>query len=140
MRGRRPSASTAALIVVRATAGSALLLAPDRVLEVLPGHRTDRATRNVARVLGARDLIEAGLLWNRPSRRRVLIGVGVDITHVATMVALAVARPEDRAPSLSSALGALVLAAAGIAAAAHPGRGLPRRPRRPDSAPLIGPR
>ena len=116
MRDRDPATRVTALIAVRTMAGATLLFAPRRVLGVLPGHRSDPATRTAARLIGARNLIEAGLLWRRPTRRRILIGVGIDVTHSATMVALAVARPKYRGPSLSSALGALALAGAGAVA------------------------
>jgi hypothetical protein len=121
MSDRRLSTPNMALIGVRALAGATLLLTPRRVLEALPERRTDPTARNVARVLGGRDLIEAGLLWHRPTRGRILIGAGVDITHAATMLAIALARPEKRALPLTSALGAIVLAGAGVPAAVQTG-------------------
>ena len=117
MRDRKPATPITALIVVRTVAGGALHLAARRIVGSLPGHRSDPVTLTAARVIGARNLIEAGLLWHRPTRGRVLVGVGIDVTHSATMVGLAVARPEERGPALSSALGALAMAGAGAAAA-----------------------
>ena len=118
MRYRKPATPISALIVVRTIAGGALLFAPRRIVGSLPGRRSDPLTLTAARVIGARDLVEAAMLGNRPTRRRVRIGAGIDAIHSATMVAVAVASPKYRAPALSSALGALALAGAGAWVAA----------------------
>lgn len=104
------------LIGVRAIAGAALLLAPGAVLGDLPHRRIDAAARVFARVLGARHLLEAGVLWRRHSHRWILVGAGVDATHAATMATLAVVRPDERGLALTNALTASVLAGAGVAA------------------------
>lgn len=105
-----------ALIGVRAVAGVTLLLAPGAVLGDLPHRRIDGAARAFARVLGARHLLEAGMLWRRHSHRWILVGVGIDATHAATMAALALARPDERGLALTNALTASALAGAGVAA------------------------
>ena len=49
-----------------------------------------------------------------PSRRWMLAGACIDATHAATMLALAVARPNRRAPATTSATFALLIAVAEI--------------------------
>ena len=110
----RPTALRA-LIGLRFAAGTALLLFPGRVLGDLPHRRVDRAARGFARVLGARHLVEATVLWRRPTHRWVEVGAAVDGVHAATMAALAVARPDERRLALVNAVSAGALAAAGVA-------------------------
>lgn len=109
------------LIGLRAVAGSALLLAPGRVLGDLPHRRIDGAASAFARILGARHLAEAAVLWRHNTHRWVLAGAAVDATHAATMFALAMARPDARRLALTNALTASALAGAGIAASRRQG-------------------
>jgi len=105
-----------ALIGLRALAGAVLVLAPGKVLGDLPHRRIDDATRAFARILGARHLVEAAVLWRHDTHRWVLVGAAVDATHAATMLTLAAARPDARRLALTNALTASALAGAGVAA------------------------
>ena len=73
----------------------------------------------VIRVLGARHLAQAALEALVPDRRVRLAGIGVDLAHAASMVALAAWSPAGRRPALTSATVATSLAglsAVGLAA------------------------
>jgi hypothetical protein len=80
----------------------------------LAGQPIDALDLAAARVLGARHLIEAAMLWREPRRRQVELGVAIDATHGATMVVLAAAAPGRRRLASLSALGAGLFAAGGI--------------------------
>ncbi len=73
----------------RAGYGAVLLLAPGRVLSSLARQPCDRPTMLVARVLGLRELAQAGVLRSHPGRDWQLAGAGVDALHGASMLALA---------------------------------------------------
>lgn len=82
--------------LVRAGWGVGLLAAPETVLERVHGVRVDRKAVVVARILGARHLIQAGLSGASPSPERLAGGVWVDTVHALTAVGLA-AMDRDRA-------------------------------------------
>ncbi len=105
-----------ALVGLRAVAGAVLLVAPGQVLGDLPHRRIDGGTRAFVRVLGARHLAEAAVLWRHDTHRWVLAGAAVDATHAATMLVLAAIRPNDRRLALVNSLTASVLAGAGVVA------------------------
>jgi hypothetical protein len=102
-----------ALTAVRLLYGSVLLLAPGAVLHELPHGRVDWRALAVARVLGARHLLQAAVVGHG-SERWLRAGAVVDAGHAATMVALAALRPERRALAGANALVAASLAAGGI--------------------------
>ena len=110
----RPSIDRAQLAC--AAYGLALLAAPGPILRTLPGRHVDADRRALlaTRALGARHLIQATALMQHPSRRWMLAGACIDATHAATMLALAVARPNRRAPATTSATFALLIAIAEI--------------------------
>ena len=110
------STPMAALIGLRVVAGAALLIAPGTVLGDLPHQEVKGAARAFARILGARHLVEAAVLMRDHTHRWVLLGAGVDAVHAATMVALAVARPDERRLALTNAVTAGALAGAGVMA------------------------
>ena len=113
---RRPPARIAGgLTAVRVLWGTVLLAAPELTLGKLPHHRIDGAARGVARVLGARHLIQAAVTGRAGNRRWVAAGATVDATHAATMAALAVLRPDRRKLALSNVATAAALAVAGVA-------------------------
>ncbi len=112
----------AALIGVRVVAGTALLVAPGKVLGDLPHQEIKGAARIFARVLGARHLVEAAVLMRDHSHRWVLLGAGVDGLHAASMFGLATVRRDERRLALTNALTATALAAAGTMVA-RPGGG-----------------
>jgi uncharacterized membrane protein (DUF4010 family) len=78
-----------ALDAVRVAYGAGLLLLPAGALERLARASLDTAAVRVARVLGARELLQAALLTASPSPRRRLAGAAVDALHAASMLAVA---------------------------------------------------
>ena len=111
--GTEKPAALQALIGVRFAAGMVLLVCPGRALGDLPHRRIDGAARAFARVLGARHIVEAVVLWRRPTHRWIEIGAAVDGIHAVTMVVLAVVDPEERRLAAANAVTAGALAAAG---------------------------
>lgn len=75
--------------VVRAAWGAGLLLAPRWVLRTIHHAEIDAGSLAVARVLGARQLLQASLSAVRPSPEVLALGVWVDTVHSASMIALA---------------------------------------------------
>ena len=103
-----------ALTAVRLLYGSVLLLAPRAALHELPHGRVDWRALTLARVLGARHLLQAAVVGSHGSERWLRAGAVVDAGHAATMVAFAALRPERRALAGANALVAASLAAGGI--------------------------
>lgn len=97
----------------RAVWGAALLLAPRAVLAVVARGRAQAPVPAVARVLGARHLVQAAVVRTDRPAGWVLAGAAVDAAHAASMVALAALRPDVRRPAAASALVAGSLALAG---------------------------
>jgi hypothetical protein len=77
------------LEAARALYGAGLLLAPSQALARGARSPLDCPAVIVARVLGARDLLQAAILWERPAPHRQLSGAAVDAAHAASMLALA---------------------------------------------------
>ena len=105
---RRAEALTAA----RAAYGVALIALPRGTLG---GRRLGAEEPDAilfARVLGARQLIEAGVLAWRPRRRVLLAGAAVDAAHSASMLALCALSPSRRRLAAANAAVAALLAAA----------------------------
>lgn len=116
--GRLWGGDMSPLTAIRAGWGAALLIAPGAVLRDLPHQRIDRPARAFARVLGARQLAQAALAGRRrgraSSRGWILTGAAVDATHAATMLALALLRPDRRKLALANVALASAFAAAGV--------------------------
>lgn len=104
---------------VRAVYGAGLLVLPARVLSAAARRPLDREAVYVARILGARHLLQAALLCRHPSRRRLLIGAAIDAAHAASMVPLAHSsrQPAHRALARHQVVAATGFAVAGCAAA-----------------------
>ena len=105
-----------ALIVVRAAAGAALLLAPDATLTMLAGASPDERARWFARVLGTRHLLQAILLWRVPTTPAVRLGAAVDAVHAAASLGL-LRDPRHRRLAQVNCLTACGFAIAGLAIA-----------------------
>jgi hypothetical protein len=88
-------------VMVRAGYGAALVVVPGRVLAAVGAGDAGRGLATVARVLGARELVEAAMLQFRSSARSA--ARSVDTAHVATMVGVAAAGPDLRRVALASA-------------------------------------
>ncbi len=111
----RPSAWSFA--AARAGYGAALLWSPGPLTQAAVGHATGPGTRTTARVLGLRQLLQAGITGGDPSPRALMLGAATDAAHAASMAALAVTRRRWRRAALLDALAAATLAAAGLRAA-----------------------
>lgn len=85
---------------LRAGWGMLLIAAPSETLRAVAGTAPHPVARQVARLLGARELAQAFLINNQ---RRAMIGSAVDELHAASMVALAVSQPKWRRLALASA-------------------------------------
>ena len=108
---------------VRAGYGVVQVALPGYSAEELLGGPLDATTVRVVRVLGARQLAQAGLALAFPDEPLAGLGAGVDALHALSMVPLALATPRWRRPALVSGLMAAAFAAAGVLAARRvPGR------------------
>jgi len=105
--------------VVRAGYGGALLTVPGPVIRLATARPAAPRARAVARVLGARHLLQAALTTAAASSRPSLeIGAAIDLVHAASMAALTpLADRQVRRLSLSDALIESAFAAAGVSAA-----------------------
>jgi hypothetical protein len=102
---------------VRAGYGAVQLAVPGYSAEQRLGGPLDPATLRVVRVLGARQLAQAGLALAFPAEPLLGLGAGVDALHALSMVPVAAAAPRWRRPALVSGLMAAAFAAAGVLAA-----------------------
>ena len=91
-----------------------LLAAPGPVIRGCTGHQPDPVTRTVARLLGARHLIQGVLTAGAPSAVVLAVGVEVDLAHAASMLGLAMLDPRRRRAGLRDAAVAATLAAMGV--------------------------
>lgn len=108
----RTPAPGAALSVPRAGYGLLLLTDPDRVLRLGDPYRQPFWARPVLRVLGARHVGQAALLSRHPALAP--LGALVDLLHICTDLACAVAVRPLRIPALTDASVAAVLAVADL--------------------------
>jgi NAD(P)-dependent dehydrogenase (short-subunit alcohol dehydrogenase family) len=99
-----------ALPALHALVGSALLLAPGRLLRRV-GDPADRRARLLARVLGARHLGQAAALGAAGGGVAARLGAAVDGLHGTSMVALALAARRHRGAAMAAAAAAGALAA-----------------------------
>jgi hypothetical protein len=106
----RSASTRTALVAARLAWGAVLLLSPQRVLAE-PTDRLPGYVPAVARVLGARHLVEGALMARHPQSPPPRWSIAVDALHGLSMLALATARPTLRADALRSARAALSLAA-----------------------------
>ena len=129
------------LAAVRAGYGAIQLAAPGCSAEQRLGGPLGPDARRVVRVLGARQLAQAGLCASAPTPPLLALGAGADAAHALSMAALALAGRRWRRPAIVSGLIATAFAAAGALAAAagscggglrraEPGRRAPRGRRR----------
>ena len=108
-----PSRTTGVTVAVRAAYGAALLLVPERVLGLGTRAPIPPAAVVVARVLGARHVLQSLLTAAAPTAAVTGAGALVDVLHGSTGVGLAAMSPRWRRTALADAALATVLAAAG---------------------------
>ena len=80
--------SSVAVIGARTLVGTALLTRPLPLLDAAAGQSTGENVAIYARILGARHLVEAGILWRRTTPAVVRAGAAVDAIHAASALAL----------------------------------------------------
>ena len=110
------------LATLRAGYGAVQLAVPGYSAEQRLGGPLDPATLRVVRVLGARQVVQAGLaqFWlarSFPADPLLGLGVAVDALHALSMIPVAAAAPRWRRPALVSGLMAAAFAVAGLLAA-----------------------
>lgn len=90
-----------------------MLAAPSATLGTIHGLQVDTKSTAIARVLGARQLTQAGLSGIDPSPEILAMGVWVDIAHAATAFGLAVADRSRARVGITDGLVALTWAGIG---------------------------
>ena len=134
-RGNSESRVTTVLLLARAAYGAALVCAPgvliklagDAITEQPAGAAQPRPSRpacRVARVLGVRHLVQAGLTAAAAraepgSPVPLALGAAVDVLHASTMAGLALVDRGARRVALADTAVEVALAAAGVVAAAQ---------------------
>lgn len=104
-------------VVVRGGLGLALVVTPGRVVRLTSGCAASPAQVWVARLLGARRLVEVAALSARPQLRDPVRWI--DLLHAASMVGLAATSRAQRRPALASTAAAVALALSASAHARH---------------------
>lgn len=105
--------ANALLAGVRAAYGAVQLLLPAYSAEQLLGGALKPPGLAVVRVLGARQLAQAGLSTAIPTAPLLTLGAGTDAAHALSMAALALADPKRRRPAMVSGLTATAFAVGG---------------------------
>jgi hypothetical protein len=115
--------SSVALIGARALVGGALLARPRALLAVVSGQNPNANVIIFARILGARHLGEAAILWRWTTPSVVRTGAVVDTIHAASAVALVKTRHHPRLATLNVASATtFALLGAALARRIHDGR------------------
>ncbi|WP_067499639.1 hypothetical protein [Actinoplanes sp. TFC3] len=113
MSDKGPAGSTIWMTsTARAAYGAALLLLPQRLLRLGARPPLPDAALTVARVLGARHLMQAVVTAAAPTTRVVTAGAGVDALHASSQMGLAALSSRWRTVALADAAAAAVLIAA----------------------------
>lgn len=125
--------SLRAVEVSRGLWGLALLTRPEDVLRHVHRIRIDRRSIVVARILGARHLVQAVLSGVRPSPEVLAMGVWVDGAHAATAVGLAAVDRSRASAGLVDTVAATAWATAGLHDLRHAAATPPAHDRRRDA-------
>jgi hypothetical protein len=144
LRGAGAGAAGArALQLIRIGYGMVLVLAPGPAIRLATRRPPSPRTCRVARVLGARHLIQAALTAIAPQPAAFAMGSQVDAVHAGSMLLLAADSRAARRAALTDALTEAALAAAGWAASrplsrlAAAGAPVRRRTRRSPRTPRL---
>lgn len=103
-----------ALTLIRAGYGAVELQQPGFVSELVGQRPLDHRAATVVQALGGRDLVQAAVCAVHPTAATFRLGVGVDLLHAASMVALAMVDPKYRRVATTQALTATAFAVAGM--------------------------
>lgn len=125
MRGASNTVPSAGRVdaAARAAVGACLVVVPQRVIGAVDSGGASGLTVGLTRVLGARHLAEAAILWVHPTTRLVRGIAVVDLIHASSMVAAAAGAPRYRRLTSTSAVVASLLAAINLASV-HGSRGV----------------
>ena len=107
------------LPALRAGYGVMLVAAPGTVIRLATGRPPGRRECRVARLLGARHMIQAAVSACAPVPGVLAAGAGADALHTASMIMLAAVDRGSRRAALTDALAESFFAAAGCSLAAH---------------------
>ena len=102
---------------IRAGYGVMLVAAPGAVIRLVTGQPSGRRERGVARLLGARHLVQAAITALAPVPGVLAAGAGVDALHTTSMIMLAAVDRRARRAALTDALAEGLFAAAGFSSA-----------------------
>ena len=102
--------------LARAAYGVTLLAAPGRVLTAFGGDPGDATATVMARVLGARHLLQAMVIGSDPGRVRRYGAAFVDVMHAMSMFGVARVDPPRHKPALIDGSIAVAFAVADIRA------------------------
>lgn len=101
-----PTRTGRALGAVAVGSGVTMLTRPHLVLRVVTGGRS-AIDPLVVRFLGARSALQGALLLGRPGRAALFAAGAVDLTHAASMLAVAASPTHRRAALCSAAFASL---------------------------------
>ncbi|MFL5798109.1 MAG: hypothetical protein ACJ77A_09270 [Actinomycetota bacterium] len=107
---------TRLLRLARLAYGTALLASPDRIVRAFGGDPADEATTMVARVLGARHVLQGVVTGSHPGPIRRYGGAVVDALHALSMFTLASMDPGRARPALVDGSVAATFCIAGVRA------------------------
>jgi hypothetical protein len=128
-----PRRSFRGVEISRGIWGLALLTRPEQVLRHVHRVQVDRPSIVVARILGARHLVQAVLSGVRPSPEVLAMGVWVDAAHAASAVGLAVVDRDRASAGLIDTVAATGWASAGLHDLRHAAATPPSHDRRRDA-------
>lgn len=100
-------------VVSRTLLGLALLIRPELIAEVVVDEPVDRCWITLARVLGARHLVEVIAVNIEPEPRFARVGATVDAIHACTAAGFAMCDSQRRRMLLVNALAATAFAVTG---------------------------
>lgn len=112
-----PSRPLEAISVARVVLGAGLLAKPTPLLAIAGGDAGSRRARQVARLLGVRQVLQGAVSIRRPTTTVALLGVAADALHSLSMVGLGLLDRDQRRVALTDAAVAASFAAAGVFAA-----------------------
>lgn len=130
MTGTPPRTAVRALAAVEGIAGLALLARPDDVVRTV-APRSAQPPRWVVRLLGARQLLQAGVIAAVPTRTVLGFSAAIDGLHAASMVPAGLRWPALRRSATVSGGAAAAFAALELAAAGGVRRARAHRSPRP---------
>ncbi len=100
--------------LARALFGAILFCFPEMLLRAAPHRNIDHPADVVARILGARHLIEAALVGRRRGRNWILVSFAIDTIHAITAFAFGGIDEKHRRLAVTNGVTATAFAAADL--------------------------